>query len=116
MAAGVQAADSNGVLPESRPSNVGRGGPASTSSDPGLALDLDADSPYISTRSSRQNSLQDSGPASKDAELEASVLDILTDSVLTGAPQCSKHVTSLTMPGEHTLGLRLHAVRAGLHQ
>lgn len=77
-------ADSNGALPEPRPSNTGRGGPPSTSSDTGVALDLDTDSPYISMRSSRQNSMQDSGPASKDVELEASVLDTLTDSVLTG--------------------------------
>lgn len=87
----MQAADSNGTLHESRPSNTGRGGPPSTSSDTGLALDLDADSPYISMRSSRQNSMQDNGPASKDMDLEASVLDTLTDSVLTGATCSSEH-------------------------
>jgi len=80
----VQAADSNGTLPESHPSNLGRGGPASTSSDSVPVLDLDTDSPYISVRSSRQNSLGYYGPSSKDFELEASVLDALTDSVLTG--------------------------------
>ena len=93
----VQAADSNGALPQLRPNNTGRGGPASTSSDTGLALDLDTDSPYISTRSSRQNSMQDSGPASKDAELEASVLDTLTDSVLTGANRNRELLGSLVM-------------------
>ena len=87
-------ADSNGVLPESRPSNAGRGGPPSTSSDTGAALDLDTDSLYISLRSSRQNSMQDSGPASKDAELEASVLDTLTDSVLTGAALSCRNMRS----------------------
>ena len=112
----VQAADSNGTLPESRTSNTGRGGPASTSSDTGLALDLDTDSPYISLRGSRQNSLQDSGPASKDVELEASVLDTLTDSVLTGAPHHSGNVISLILPGEHTLGLHPHALGAGAVQ
>ena len=80
----VQAADSNGTLPESHPSNLGSGGPASTSSDSLPVLDLDTDSPYISVRSSRQNSLGYYGPSSKDFELEASVLDALTDSVLTG--------------------------------
>ena len=82
----MQAAASNGTFSEAHPSNAGRGGPASTSSDIGAgSLELDTDSPYISLRSSRQNSLQDNGPASKDVELEASVLDTLTDSVLTGA-------------------------------
>ena len=97
----AQAADSNGTLPESRPSNTGRGGPPSTSSDTGLALDLDADSPYISMRSSRQNSMQDSGPASKDMDLEASVLDTLTDSVLTGATCFPYPSFSLTMHALH---------------
>ena len=62
--------------------------------DTGGPLDLDIDSPYISVRSSRQNSLQESGPSNRDAELEASVLDTLTDSVLTGVQRSQPSLLS----------------------
>ena len=90
----LQAADSNGSVQEASPSNAGRGGLASSSSDTGGPLDLDTDSPYISVRSSRQNSLQESGPSNADAELEASVLDTLTDSVLTGVQRSQSFLRS----------------------
>lgn len=86
---------------------MGRGGPASTSSDTGGVLDLDADSPYISLRSSRQNSLQDPGPASKDVELEASVLDTLTDSVLTGESSTPNLIAILSCMTNTSIPLRL---------
>ena len=90
----LQAADSNGSVQDASPSNADRGGPASSSSDTVGPLDLDTDSPYISVRSSRQNSLQESGPSNADAELEASVLDTLTDSVLTGVQRSQSSLRS----------------------